>query len=448
VNDTFVKKALAKKALSPTLSFGLLVVLIAAAPVLAITPGWIGPQSLALAVAIMLLTLPGAPRANVARSLAIFKPLAAAAMLPAAWMLLQIVPVPLGSIEHPVWRSAAAALGTALSGHISIDVGYTLRGFFGYLSLISLAFSTAVITRNRDHAETLLSALCTITTFIAVELILSHDMALFKPDSSPGDFTDSLVAAAAFGTILNVALMVRAAERHETRASRQPWRLRNTLGMILLGTTGALVCLVALIHCSTGDTLLATACGLTVICLVVLVRRLRLARWTAAMVCFAVLVAWGGVIALRLAADPLVNPLFRFAKSDAANAAATLRMMSDANWTGAGVGTYQALAAIYRDAVGVPRQAAIDTIASTILEWGRVGVLIAFVLLLQSLLALFRGALSRGKDSFYPASAAACLATVLCEAFCDASFTDITVQMLTAIIVGLGLSQSASNRAA
>ena len=115
------------KARNHAISFGLLVVLIAVAPVLAITPGWLGPQLLTLATAIMLLLLPSAPEADVRRSRAIFKPLAVTALFPVAWMLLQIVPVPLGSIEHPVWRSAAAALKEALSGHVSVDLGYTLR---------------------------------------------------------------------------------------------------------------------------------------------------------------------------------------------------------------------------------------------------------------------------------------------------------------------------------
>lgn len=424
------------------ISFGLLVVLMAAAPVLAITRGWLGPQLLTLAVAVMLLLLPGAPEADIRRSLAIFKALAVAALLPAVWMLLQIVPVPLGSIEHPVWRSAAAALTEALSGHVSVDLGDTVRGLFGYLTLISLAFLTSVLTRNRERAETILFALCTITTFIAVELIVFRG-------TSPSDFTDSLVALTAFGTILNVAFVVRAIERYETRAQRQPQAVRTYIGTMLLGAIGALICLIALIYSTTYDVLIATAFGLTVVGLVFLIRRLGLGRWTVATVCASVFVACGGVIVLRFAANPSVSPLFRFTKIETAEAeAATLRMISDANWAGAGVGSYPALADIYRDAAGAPGDAAINTITSMVLEWGRAGLLIAIVVLLQLLVVLFRGALSRGRDSFYAAAAAACLVIVFCEAYCDTSFTDVTVQMITAMIIGLGLSQTIGQRAA
>jgi hypothetical protein len=57
------------------------------------------------------------------------------------------------------------------------------------------------------------------------------------------------------------------------------------------------------------------------------------------------------------------------------------------------------LAAIYRDASRFPGQTAINTITSMALEWGRGGLLIAMFLLLQLLVVLFRGALSRGRDS-------------------------------------------------
>lgn len=423
------------------ISFGLLIVLIAAAPVLAITRGWLGPQLLTLAVAVMLPLLPGAPKADIRSSLAIFKPLAVAALLPAVWMLLQIVPVPLGSIEHPVWRSAAAALTEALSGHVTVDLGYTVRGLFGYLTLISLAFLTSVLTRNRERAETILFALCTITTFIAVELILVRG-------NSASDFADSLVALTAFGTILNVVFVVRTRERYETRAERRPHTARTYIGTMLLGVIGALICLIALIYSTTYDVLIAMAFGLTAVGLVVLVRRLNLGRWTVATVCASVFVACCGVIALRFAANPSVSPLFRFTRIGAAEAeAATLRMISDANWAGAGVGSYAALADIYREAADAPGDAALNTITSMVLEWGRAGLLIATIALIQLLIVLFRGALSRGRDSFYAAGAAACLVTAICEAYCDTSFTDVTVQMLAAIIIGLGLSQTIGQRA-
>src|SRR5207237_1038411 len=127
-----------------------------------------------------------------------------------------------------------------------------------------------------------------------------------------------------------------------------------------------------------------------------------------ATVCVAVLVAWGGVIALRFAANPTVSPLFRFTRLESADAAAaTLRMLSDADWKGSGVGSYQALAAIYRDAAGSPGPAPLNGMASMLLEWGRAGLLLVMILVIQLIVVLLRGALSRLRDSSYAAGAAA-----------------------------------------
>jgi hypothetical protein len=427
--------------------FGLLMVLIGAAPVLATGAGWLAPQLITLVTATMLALLPGAPDADLRRSITIFKPLVAAALIPAAWMLMQIVPVPRDSIAHPIWRSASAALSAPVAGHISIDLGFTLRAFFEYLSLIALAFLTSVLARNRDRAETILFALCTITTFTAVELMLIK-MTGETSVAGPQDASDNLVALASFGTILNAAFIVRTVERYETRAQRLPTPQRNYIGMLLAGVTGGLVCLFALLHSAAHGVLMAMTFGLIILFLVVAIRRLSLRRWTAATVSAAAFVACCGVIVLQFSANASVAPLFRFTRIESVDAAAaTLHMLSDASWSGTGVGTYHALTAIYRDGTGLPDQAPVNTMASMILEWGYAGVLLIAILLLQLLIVLLRGALSRGRDSFFAATAAACLVTIACEAYCDASFGEITVKMLAAIIVGMGLSQTLGNQA-
>jgi ABC-type Co2+ transport system permease subunit len=73
--------------------------------------------------------------------------------------------------------------------------------------------------------------------------------------------------------------------------------------------------------------------------------------------------------------------------------------------------------------------------ASMILEWGYARVLLIAILLLLLLIVLLRGALSRGRDWFFAATAAACLVTIACETYCHASFDEITVKMLATIIV-------------
>jgi hypothetical protein len=47
----------------------------------------------------------------------------------------------------------------------------------------------------------------------------------------------------------------------------------------------------------------------------------------------------------------------------------------------------------------------------------------------------------------FAATAAACLVTLACETYCDASFGEITVKMLATIIVVMGLAQTLGNQA-
>jgi hypothetical protein len=57
---------------------------------------------------------------------------------------------------------------------------------------------------------------------------------------------------------------------------------------------------------------------------------------------------------------------------------------------------------------------------------------------------LFRGALVRGRDSFYPAAAAACAIIVLGQAFCDSSLLHSSVAVVGGAVIGLGFAQSIS----
>jgi hypothetical protein len=59
---------------------------------------------------------------------------------------------------------------------------------------------------------------------------------------------------------------------------------------------------------------------------------------------------------------------------------------------------------------------------------------------------LYRGALTRGRDSFYPAAAAAGAVMVLSEAFCDASLLNSCIAVMISALMALGLAQTISSR--
>src|SRR5262249_40681153 len=59
-------------------------------------------------------------------------PFAALALIPAAWMVIQSMPLPL-EWAHPIWQSAATALDGAVIGSLSVDRGRTLVALSNYL---------------------------------------------------------------------------------------------------------------------------------------------------------------------------------------------------------------------------------------------------------------------------------------------------------------------------
>ena len=85
-----------------------------------------------------------------------------------------------------------------------------------------------------------------------------------------------------------------------------------------------------------------------------------------------------------------------------------------------------------------------STAAAFAVELGIPMVLIAAAIVVALIIRLYRGALSRGRDSFYAAAAASGAVILFGETFCDASLLHSGVAVIGDVIVGIGLAQSAS----
>ena len=95
-------------------------------------------------------------------------PVTVVAALPAIWMLVQAIPLSGQGFVHPIWKSAAPALGLSMAGSISIDPGATLISFVRYLSTVSIAFVAAAAAIDRRRAELIFFALTVATILIAL----------------------------------------------------------------------------------------------------------------------------------------------------------------------------------------------------------------------------------------------------------------------------------------
>jgi hypothetical protein len=137
-------------------------------------------------------------------------------------------------------------------------------------------------------------------------------------------------------------------------------------------------------------------------------------------------------------------PVLQFATAASADSISVAqRILADTGWLGTGAGTYAQLLPIYQE-LGNLVTTPPSTAAALVIEFGWPMTLFVFALGIAVIAALYRGALVRGRDSFYPAAAAACTIILLPQTFCDASLLRTGIAVLGDAIVGLGLAQSIS----
>jgi len=108
----------------------------------------------------------------------VIRPIAIIACVPALWMIVQVLPLKAVGLAHPIWESAAAALGRPLAGSISIDPGATLISLARFLSIAGIAFVAAAVAVDRNRAAWIFVTLTASTSLIA--------SMIDSPQSAPG----------------------------------------------------------------------------------------------------------------------------------------------------------------------------------------------------------------------------------------------------------------------
>jgi hypothetical protein len=186
---------------------------------------------------------------------------------------------------------------------------------------------------------------------------------------------------------------------------------------------------------------------LATLAILVAIRRLGLSLWAGETVA---VVAIGVVITMAIAiAETHAGPgdaMVRYALHlQSSLIPIAQRIIADTGWLGTGGGTFDLLLPVYGASssavIGMP---APTTAAQIAIELGRPAVWAILCITIVVLFLLLRGALQRGRDSFYPAAGAGCIVTLTLEAFCDASLFNTSVLICAAAALGLGLAQRVS----
>lgn len=366
-------------------------------------------------------------------------PAALLAAVPAAWMVIQLLPIP--GLANPMWDSAAAALGQPLAGTISIDTGATLLALAHYVAAAGVALLATAVGLDRQRAEWLLFALMAATAVVSVVVIAD---AAGLPATGAGARRQALDCVA-LGLVVAAATGLRTFERFETRHA-SPGRSGAAIAAAAAGCGTAFILGVVATALGPPGFWFAELFGLATLAAVVVIRRLGLGPWGTSGIAAAAVAVAIGVIAGH---DRPAHPTLAFAPAGTPVATA-LHILADAPWTGTGAGTFAALAAIYRDdadGAGEAAAAAPTSAAQIAVELGWPAPAMLLLIATVALMLFLRGALRRGRDSFYPAAGAGCAVVLMILGFGNAGLLAPAPAIVAAATVGLALAQSRSRTA-
>ena len=266
----------------------------------------------------------------------VFRPVALLALAIPIWMVIQILPLPIGQFVHPIWLTAKSALDQSFLGSLSIDRGATLLALCHYCLAIGIVFVATAVTIDRSRAELILICLTALTTLAAV-LVLTSGLAEMHLSTEliSSQMRTGITAFSALGVVISLANIVRAIERYETRRTTQDISRSAFVGRIIIFVVGLLVCSGAIATFSTPPIWFATAGGFATFIIIVVVRRLGLRPWENAAIIAVAAVTMIIISLVNLGPGELS---LQFAKAPASQTSIALNAMSNTPWAGNGAG--------------------------------------------------------------------------------------------------------------
>ena len=428
-----------------SIAFSLLLISVAIVPGLVILDGLVAQSLIALLAAAALASVGISARAaDVNFTAQVTRRLKLATAVPAIWMVFQILPMPFARMSHSIWINANEALDWDSWGHISIDIGMTIGALAYYLANIALIVVTVFVARDRRRAEIVLFALTAVTTLTTIALLISKTGLVAGVSAS--EMNEMLGAISSLGIILSLTTGVRAVERHESRQAESGRPAQNASLALAVCGVALLICLGGLAASATLNLALTVAFGAVVFLSIQAIRRVGLESWALGIFIATMIAAAAMVIVWRYDSSRMLSPFLQFASAAAPNAISiTQRILSDTSWPGTGAATFAPLLPIYQE-LGSSVTSAPSTASAFAIELGWPMTLFTIAVTVGLFVTLYLGALARGRDSFYPAAAAASTIIILSQAFCDAGLLHSCVDVVAGAMIGLGLAQSVSQR--
>lgn len=370
----------------------------------------------------------------------IIGPYLAVSVIPAAWMLLQIIPF--AWLAHPVWRSASESLGQPITGSITIDTGATLQAILTYLAGLATCLASTAVAIDPRRARLLANVVVTITAtlavIVAIQFRLSGLTTLSTADASAK--LGGTIGAVLIGIPLCLASALDAWEvRNLSSAALSRPAIRSAMCAV-----GALAGMASVWACSTGSTAVLAAAAIGSVLIIYTSRRLGLPLWGSAAISGTLVIILLGV-ALTSRADPTLPGVVAFSTASNGQIQATRHMLEGLPWAGVGAGAASALLPTYAELESSTLTPVTASIAATAIT--ELGPILCWLILLAAAFGIssfFAGALDRGRDWSFSTSAAAALVAFVASAFVLPGVSSLATVLLLAVVLGMGIAQRVS----
>ena len=313
-----------------------------------------------------------------------------------------------------------------------------------YLTLVAIAVWSGAVAVDRHRAEWILFSLLVATALIALMAVVIVLVDSTTPGFAAAAVRMQSVDCAAIGVVIAGAAAIRTLERYETRHASPDRSVRLLMLTFVACAAAMAICIVALMLDGKANVLIAAGYGAAGVAAMVLIRRLGFGSWG-----ILAIVLPGIALAAFLASNPALGTK-SFSVMFATHMPESLigttqRVLADTPLWGNGAGTFSAIAPIYSDIdetvpiVGPPTVA-----AATAIELGSPALWFVMVATMAAIVVLFRAAMQRGRNSFYPTAGASCLLTLLLLAFVNSGLLGMAEAIIAAATVGLAFAQSKS----
>ena len=337
----------------------------------------------------------------------VIRPIAIIAAILAVWLIVQMIPLPIKSWAHPIWAGAETALGTPIASGITIDPGATLVAICRYFSAIAILFVATAVTIDRMRAERVLFWLVGATTLAAVVQII-HGLVAFEFLDQATDvrIRVSTTALCALGVIMAATAVVRAIERHEMRRTETDVPFTKFAISLSLALVAFGICALSLVIFSRAPVTFAAASGLATLAILMVVRRLGFGLWAGDTIA-AMAIGIAIIVAIAIAESHAGS------RRRHASVCIALPIVADFDYTahhrGYRLARYGSgdirIAAANLSGFLVPITVGMQaptTAAQIAIELGWPALWAILIMTIVVLFLLLRGALQRGRDSFYP----------------------------------------------